>query len=367
MTATSLSSIWKKFNATEKLWGDWILVNNITLIGGPSNVGKSPLLCAIVAGYLQGRWPNGEDVPPRFCGGNVLYLVPEGFIEQTEMLQHWGLEAKLFEERVYVPQINIHGDPDYQFKLDHTTIGALDQICTQVKPRLIIIDGLRAIMEGDESSSRDSDALMGPLVKLTRRIGAATVIAHHLNKGCEILSIEGSVPKKDWLRGSTNIVAACRSVWIVDQPNPTKPRERRLTLVKTASGAVNQHMAFSMGDPRDGLRFISDVPKPELRFQTVKMEEWLIGVMQKHTKLSKPELHQMAGEAGFSTTTLDKLMTKLCPNKLAKVVEGKKVFWRLLSPQVVQQEAEVVQDNKSSHEEDEKTLVNNTPASGMVI
>jgi len=55
MTITLMASIRKKYSSMEKLWGDWILVNTITLIASASNVGKSPLLCAIVAGYLKGH------------------------------------------------------------------------------------------------------------------------------------------------------------------------------------------------------------------------------------------------------------------------------------------------------------------------
>ena len=164
-------------------------------------------------------------MPPKLCGGKVLYLALEGFIEQTEMLEHCGLDTTLFEERVKMPEINIHGDPDYQFKLDQTALSALDKACTEVKPRLIIIDGLRAVMEGDESSSRDTDALLTPLAKLTHKIKAVTVITYHLNKGCERLSIQGSVLNKDWLRGSTHIGAECKSAWIVNILNPIKPCE----------------------------------------------------------------------------------------------------------------------------------------------
>jgi len=56
------------------------------------------------------------------------------------------------------------------------------------------------------------------------------------------------------------------------------------------------------------------------------MKEWLIRIMQKNTKVLKKEIHLMVGDAGFSTTTLDKLMTKLNGTKIAKVMEGKKVF-----------------------------------------
>jgi hypothetical protein len=246
------------------------------------------------------------------------------------MLQHWGLDTEVFKQRLYVGQIERHGQLEYQFKLNPETFKELEKMCNQSKPKLIVIDGLRAIMEGDESSSRDTDALMGPLVKLACRFRAAMVISHHLNKGCELLSIGGSKPTLDWLRGSTNIGAACRSVWIVDIPNPAKPKERRLSLVKTASGPIGQNMAFVMEDPRNGLHFIGKVPEPEPRFQKDKMEKWLIETLQKNEPMTKKELHEHADKARFTRSCLDKLMSRLrSTKKIDKVSEGGKTLWRL--------------------------------------
>jgi hypothetical protein len=136
----------------------------------------------------------------------------------------------------------------------------------------------------------------------------------------------------DWLRGSTNIGAACRSVWIVDTPNPTKLSERWLTLIKTASGPTRQNMAFVMKNPQHGRHFINKVPESEPCFQKGKMENWLIETLQKNKPITKKELHEQAAGTGFSHSSIDKVMTSLHSTKqIHKVSQGKRTYWKLSS------------------------------------
>jgi len=188
-------------------------------------------------------------------------------------------------------------------------------------------------MEGDESNSKDADSFMGPLVRLARTAGCAIVISHHLGKGYEGLSRTGCQPSKDWLRGSSAIAAACRSIWIVDAPNAEQPTVRRITLVKTASGPKDQVMGFSMGNPADGLNFNTQLPTAIPRFQKDKLESWLLGVLKQSGDegLTKHRLHDLAKKEGSSTTSLDKLMSKLQGQKIDKVICGKQRYWKCIS------------------------------------
>lgn len=152
------------------------------------------------------------------------------------------------------------------------------------------------------------------------------IITHHLHK---VVAID-LPPSKKWLQGSGNIMAVCRSVWIVDILDFSNLMVRRITLVKTASGSTNQGMAFHMTDPLEGLDFSIKAPKPETCFQRDKMEEWLIVTMLQKELWQKKELLTLASAAGLSAYYLKKLMTQLKGTTITSFIQGRRMYRKLL-------------------------------------
>jgi hypothetical protein len=305
----------------------------ITLIGGVANVGKSPLLLAMVAGYLKGVWPDGTAVPEWFAGRNVVYYLPEGFASQMRFLRDWGLDDATLR-RVKVPSFEGPGDdpkPDFAFSLDGEGLAMLREACETHKPALIVIDGLRSAMEGDESFSSDSKAFFAPLTRLAHQHEAALVMTHHLRKGSEFLSRSGEMPTMDWFRGSGDLLRPCRSAWIVDQPNPHDLGGRRITLVKAAEGPKPMYLNFRMAAPSDGLQFGERAPQAT-PLSKKEMARQLIVEALEAGRLSYDSLVQVAAESGISEHTLRMARETLArDNAIQQVVEGKhQRFWQLV-------------------------------------
>jgi len=280
----TMKGMWKDQQAVRHLWPGWMLAGQITLIGGVSNVGKSPLLLAIVAGYLRGTWPDGSPVPDFARGRPVVYCIPEGYGEQTMLLLDWGMDEDEVERRVFIPSIPTPGAPEiatYTFKLDtQPGLDALRYVCEVVKPGLIVVDGLRAAMSGEESASGDVDKFYAPFVALAGQHDATVIMTHHLTKGAEDRSREGASPSMDWLRGSSHLAAIPRSIWIVDRPNPDKPEERRITLVKAAGGPQGVTMGWAMGDPVAGIRWLGAPPVPAARNKKEAVQRLVLELLE---------------------------------------------------------------------------------------
>lgn len=335
----TMADMWDQQEGVQRAWGGWILQNNITLIGGVSNVGKSPLLLAIVAGFLRGQWPDGTMVPPSMKGRNVVYCIPEGYGEQTELLLDWGFEREEIARRVFMPALPTPGAeevPNYVFKLDAGGgMEVLRYYCEQTDPALIVIDGLRAAMSGEESSSQDVDRFFSPLVQLTAKHSASLLLSHHLTKGSESASRDGAIPSLDWFRGSGHIVAACRSAWIVDQPNPMNLEQRRITLVKAAAGPKGQMMAFEMADPAHGLTFLSDVPKAPPKSKKEAAERFILQMLREEP-MSHDELWRRCQEEpglDCSEATFRDARVELSnSHRIVQVIHGRTYLWTLPGP-----------------------------------
>lgn len=331
--------LWHFQGNLQQVMEGWMLAGNITLIGGVPNVGKSPLLMALVAGYAQGEWLHGVPMPDDFKGRGVVYCLPEGYAEQTRLLDTWGVDPEWLATRLTFPALPTPGDPDsptFTFKLDSEEGRAvLAHYCEQMNPALIIIDGLRAGMSGEESSSGDCDRFFAPLIHLAQKHRAAVIITHHLTKGAETLSRSGQLPSIDWFRGSGHIVAACRSAWIVDQPNAHRADLRRITLVKAAAGAKGQTLGFSMNNPADGITFGQAVPQAQPDNKKEAAKQFILDLLAEGQMTFK-ELCAAARdhEESFGDGTLRDARVELAAAGLIVYEnEGRLYYWRLPNEQ----------------------------------
>ncbi len=327
--------LWHFQGNLQQVMEGWMLAGNITLIGGVPNVGKSPLLMALVAGYARGEWLHGVPMPDDFKGRGVVYCLPEGYAEQTRLLDTWNVDPEWLATRLTFPALPTPGDPEsptFTFKLDSEEgLAVLTHYCEQMNPALIIIDGLRAAMSGEESSSGDCDRFFAPLIHLAQKHRAAVIITHHLTKGAETLSRSGQLPSIDWFRGSGHIVAACRSAWIVDQPNPHRADLRRMTLVKAAAGAKGQTLGFSMNNPADGITFGQAVPQAQPDSKKEAAKQFILDLLAEGRMTYKAlcETAEMSGEA-FAEATLREARVELATTRrIVTENEGRVYYWRL--------------------------------------
>jgi hypothetical protein len=274
--------------------------------------------------------------------------MPEGFARQMHLWKDWQLSDEQML-RVSVLAYEEEGEDSraqFGFSLDEEGVAWLKSTCERVNPALVIIDGLRAAMVGDVSSSRDVKIFFEPLEGIARRHDAALVISHHLRKGSESLIRAGELPSLDWFRGSGNIVAPCRSVWTVDQPNLHDQAAHRLTLVKAADGAKLVTIAYRMGAPADGLEFGGEAPLPPPATKREAARRLYLERLGAEGELTHEEVVVRAKQSGIglSDELMRQVRTELSRNgEIVQIAEGKHLRkWRLAPKGPASGEAEML-------------------------
>ncbi|MGC4107829.1 MAG: AAA family ATPase [Thermomicrobiales bacterium] len=141
-------------------------------LSGREGVGKSIVALELAACVAGGREFFGNAVSQ----GEVVYVAAERGDSQRERL-----EALRDAKGVNPDCINFI---DYQFKFNHKEdkglfLGAVAQ--NGIKPKLIIIDTLRASFDGDENSSANAQATMDAFTRIRRHFDATIIVLHHVN------------------------------------------------------------------------------------------------------------------------------------------------------------------------------------------
>lgn len=109
------------------------------------------------------------------------------------------------------------GHPVYLVKNGEPT-EFFEELCQSCKgARLIIIDPLRRLHDGDENSSAAMTQVVQVLESLGRRTGAAVIVAHHMNKGA---AFGGTTDLAAASRGSSALTDAVR--WQVNLSSMTE-------------------------------------------------------------------------------------------------------------------------------------------------
>jgi hypothetical protein len=329
-----LRQVWATLGELQRIWGGWLISTIITLVGGVPGVGKSTFVLKVVAEFLQGRLPDGSPLAPEYVGRNVVYYFPEGFAEQSTYLQTWGVPDDALD-RIHVPyQLEAESStaPNVAFMLDDTGRQALSETCEATQPALIVIDGLRSAMVGEEGSSKDSRDFFSFLIDLAAKHKAAIILTHHLTKSAIQALRNGQTPTSDMVRGSTDIIAKCRSAIILDTPDPTSPHTRRVSLVRASAGGEGQEFAFHMSDPAAGITFLESAPQPPAATKKAEAEAFYLEAIAEEPKTYQ-EIVALAEEAGLgiSESTLRYARIDLSKaGKIRQVTVGKRYLWQIV-------------------------------------
>lgn len=327
-----LRQIWAKLGDLQHIWRGWLISTIITLVGGVPGVGKSTFVLKIVAEFLQGRLPDGSPLAPEYVGRNVVYYFPEGFAEQSTYLQTWGVPDEALD-RIHVPyQLEAESSiaPNVAFMLDDTGQQALSETCDATHPALIVIDGMRSAMVGEEGSSKDSRDFFGFLTDLAAKHKAAIILTHHLTKTAIQALRNGQNPTSDMVRGSTDIIAKCRSTIILDTPDPATPQTRRVSLVRASAGGEGQEFAFQMSDPAAGITFLDTVPHSPATTKKAEAEAFFLETIAEEPKTYQ-EIVTLAEEAGLgiSEGTLRIARVDLAKaGKIRQLTVGRRYLWQ---------------------------------------
>lgn len=119
----------------------------------------------------------------------------------------------------FAPDIPLHLVNQQGFLLtDPGHQRALEQLISEVKPSLVILDPLYLMFDGDVNSSRDLNPTLSWLLELRVKHDTGVILVHHWNKRTETSSQRGG----QRMLGSTTIHGWVESAWYVQVDDATE-------------------------------------------------------------------------------------------------------------------------------------------------
>lgn len=249
----------------EWLVSGWLSIGDKSIIGGPSQSGKSFL--AIHAGMCVALGTEffGAEVER----GLVIYIAGEGARGVKKRLRAWRKQFGVEFDRK-TPFVLLQ-TPVNLYAQDGDTgplIAEVRGICEQfpgVPLRLVVIDTLATASIGaDENAARDMSIVMSNVGKINEATRAAVCLVHHMNAGGEKL------------RGSTAIYAALDTTIYVTRNKETNVRT--VSLGKERDEDDKQSFQFELmrvvlGEDKRGKEITSCVCLPVGEKEAIRRDE----------------------------------------------------------------------------------------------
>lgn len=223
----------------EYLWEDIIPQAQFEIWQGASNVGKSLLYQALAVALANGeKFFLGKLLNPT-RDGRVLIVDeenPEEIIR--ERLAKLGLRGDAQRKLFIVSQRGVRLDRE-------DSASDLFEDVSNFNPDLVVLDSfVRLHMEDENNSGAVSKMYNSSVLPLSRHLGAAVVLLHHVGKG------DGGDSMKR-TRGSSDITAGCDVAWdLVDRLDETP--YKLFSRFKSRSGAVKKEIRFQIQDTASG-------------------------------------------------------------------------------------------------------------------
>ncbi len=322
-----LAQVWQVIGDLNVMWDGWLVGSFITLVGGVPGAGKSSFVLKIVSEFLQGRLPTGDPVPPLFAGRNVVYFFAEGYSEHSQALRSWGISDTDLA-RIHVPYLlgaEADAIPTFSFPLDETGKRVLENVCAAADPAIIVVDGMRAAMQGEEGSSTEAELFFYYLQALASRHKACLILTHHLTKEAMRAVKQGESPGVEMVRGSGAIIARSRAVALIDMPDPANPALRRVTLDRASNGTQRQEIGFHMLAPKDGVTFLDKPPQGPAATKKAEAEQFILDELAMGALVYQDVVERMeTAGLGISEATLREARTDLLrEGRISMVTEGR--------------------------------------------
>lgn len=163
----------------EWLWESFLPLGKMTLLAGPSGVGKSTILFDIAARVTTGEpWPDGS----KGCApGDVLIWSAEDEIDDTIVPRLMAAGANL--QRIRFPDKVPAGEKERAFNpAIHMEKLRQDLRVGRRNTRLLVLDPIVSIISGNMNMANEVRNDLQPLVNLLRELGIAGTGISHLAK-----------------------------------------------------------------------------------------------------------------------------------------------------------------------------------------
>ena len=231
-------------------WKKWLPYGKLILINGMGSVGKTSLLCSLMATMTAGAlWPDSQ----RAERGCVVYFTSEDGIQDTisrRFRAHGGYSPNMF----YYQQVHNNLDQtDEEFVLQEVKL--LEKLIEKIERRrgvvrMVVFDPITAFTgKIDENKNNQVRSILGPLMKLTEAKNFVCIGVIHPKKGA---MFSGTAAES--VAGSSGYVNTARRVYQVfyDKENAL----RYMLVAKNNLGKDPPGIAFIIDD--DGLVSFTD-------------------------------------------------------------------------------------------------------------
>lgn len=195
------------------MWKDRIPKSKLTIFSGNPDVGKSTVLCDIIARYTTGRdYPDGA--PNTIGAGEVLMMIAEDDAGDTVKPRLMAAGADLSRVRrlkaVEIIQAGGQNAKKQERMLALDTDLAMLEETLQKNPqiKLVTIDPITSyIGRADLNKEQELRRVLGPLRDLAERAGITFICLGHFNKRSDVIALHK-------LGGAVAMSGVPRAVWL---------------------------------------------------------------------------------------------------------------------------------------------------------
>lgn len=241
----NLGEVRKFYGDVSWEWPGRVPSGQVTLVAGETGVGKSWLVCALIAAHLgKIAYPDGH----HGAGRRVILLETEEMRSAfSERLKALGVD----DDAVVFPT-NEDADPTYLPSIvkDADNIIALAKY---TEASLIVVDSLSGGHALDENGAEMRQVLL-TLAKIASTTNCSALVAHHLRKRN---AFEDGAVTLDRVRGSSAIAQFARSVFGLWKPDATSVVVR-VEQLKNSFAPLTAPFGFEIAD---GMLQFCDAPE----------------------------------------------------------------------------------------------------------
>lgn len=328
------------------LWKGWLAFGKVTVLDGDPGVGKSTVICNLIARHTTEKGFPGTTGPDE--PGSALIITVEDGIADTIRPRLEVAGADL--DRVTVLQTFRVYDPDTGLYIDHIPslpddIQTIEQALWESEVTLLVIDPLMAHLSGAVNSHRDQDVrrALAPLAKMADTLGVAVIVVRHLNK------MPGGNPLYRG-GGSIGIIGAARLGMLLAR-DPDDEDSLVLASTKSNLGRLPKSLSIqivpSADDPDVGIvqwgkeshyaaADLLNQPRTRENPELDRAAEWLLVQLADEEPHRASEMWQRATADDLAEKTIRRALKKLkiVPERLGGLADRGAWYWQLPSSKV---------------------------------
>jgi len=299
-----------------------VVPKGLTLIIGSSGIGKTWLVLHLAICVATGQNFLGRRIGD---SGKVLIIDEENNMSELYRRFKTMLPSLSAEQKAAVREaIMIPNHFGFKFETsfgEMTNEAVMDGFIKKQCIKLLIIDPMRAVMDGDENSSEATQAFLGILKRLAQKHDMSTVLLHHPPKVKRKGKTEG--------RGSGHFRGTADCILIIDSDGDSTASELpiRIELDKLRAGPAQRPMhaviAFSEDSKITEVRFNGAAPQ-EAPSKADEIDACVLEYLKGKDEVSKANIVKEMEPRGYSVSSVEKRLNRLLETgKLTKSGRGK--------------------------------------------